>query len=413
MESKSDTKASTPSSGCWETMEELARQGIQNWLQGLLEEEVTEFLGRARYDRRDAAEDGYRNGYGKRRRLTMRSGTVTIRRPRVRGLEQRFESKLLPLFKRRTREVNDLLPELYLHGLALGDFEVALRGLLGEEAPVSPSTVARVKERWEVEAAAWQQRSMAEQEVVYLWVDGVYVKAGLDRDKAALLVAIGGLADGRKVVIALHSGYRESAESWKGLLRDLRDRGMRSPRLVVGDGHLGIWSALTEVYPDADAQRCWNHRMVNVLDQVPKRCQEQAKQKLREVVYAPTQAQAERRKGEFQSWAGGEGLERAARLLDADWERMVSYYRYPQAHWRHLRTTNVVESPFAALRLRTDAAKRFKKVANATAVIWKMLLVAERKFRKLNAPELLQEVNDGAEYRDGVRIDRDQEQAAA
>ena len=306
-----------------------------------------------------------------------------------------------------------MLPELYLHGLALGDFELALRGLFGEGSPLSASTVARVKERWHQEAAAWHERSLADLDVVYLWVDGVYVKAGLEKDKAALLVAIGGLADGRKVLITLRSGYRESTESWKGLLRDARQRGLRCPRVVIGDGDLGIWAARREVYPDADEQRCWNHRIVNVLDQVPKRSHEEAKGKLRKIAYAETLKEAERRRRTFQSWARGEGLQRAAELIEEDWERMVSYYRYPRAHWRHLRTTNVIESPFAALRLRTDAAKRFKKVANATAVIWKMLLVAETKFRKLNAPELLQDVWEGAEYRDGVRVDDHQERDAA
>ena len=260
------TKDSTQSSACWQAMEEMARRHIEQWLQGLLEEEVTQFLGRARYDRRGEGERGYRNGYGKPRRLTTRAGTVTVRRPRMRGLEQRFESALLPLFARRTSAVNDVLPELYLHGQALGDFELALRGLFGDRAPLSASTVARVKERWHQEAAAWHERSLADLEVVYLWVDGVYVKAGLEKDKAALLVAIGGLADGRKVLIALRSGFRESTESWKGMLRDARQRGLRCPRVVIGDGHLGIWAALREVYPDADEQRCWNHRIVNVLD---------------------------------------------------------------------------------------------------------------------------------------------------
>ncbi len=407
------TKDSTQSSACWQAMEEMARRHVQQWLQGLLEDEVTQFLGRARYHRRGEGERGYRNGYGKPRQLTTRAGTVTVRRPRIRGLEQRFESALLPLFVRRTPAVNDVLPELYLHGLALGDFELALRGLFGEEAPLSASTVARVKERWHAEAAAWQERSLADLGLVYLWVDGVYVKAGLEKDKAALLVAIGGLADGRKVLIALRSGYRESTESWKGMLRDARQRGLRCPRVVIGDGHLGIWAALREVYPDADEQRCWNHRIVNVLDQVPKRSQEEAKGKLRKIAYAKTLKEAEERRRSFQSWARSEELQRAAELIEEDWERMVSYYGYPRAHWRHLRTTNVIESPFAALRLRTDAAKRFKKVANATAVIWKMLLVAETKFRKLNGPELLHDVWEGAEYRDGVRVDEHQERDAA
>ncbi len=406
------TKQSTQSSACWQAMEEMARRHVQQWLQGLLEDEVTQFLGRARYRRRDEGERGYRNGYGKPRQLTTRAGTVRVRRPRVRGLQQRFDSALLALCARRTPEVTDVLPQLYLHGLALGDFELALRGLFGEGAPLSASTVARVKDRWHAEAAAWHERSLADLELVYLWVDGVYVKAGLEKDKAALLVAIGGLADGRKVLITLRSGYRESTESWKGMLRDARQRGLRCPRVVIGDGHLGIWAALREVYPDAEEQRCWNHQIVNVLDQVPKRSQEEAKGKLKKIAYAETLKEAEQRRGSFQSWARGQGLQRAAELIAQDWERMVSYYGYPRAHWRHLRTTNVIESPFAALRLRTDAAKRFMKVANATAVIWKMLLVAETKFRKLNAPELLQDVWVGAEYRDGIRIE-DQERDAA
>ena len=331
-------------------MEEMARRHIEQWLQGLLEDEVTEFLGRARYRRREGDERGYRNGYGKPRQLTTRAGTVTVRRPRVRGLEQRFESALLPLFARRTPEVSDVLTELYLHGLALGDFELALRGLFGDRAPLSASTVARLKDRRHSEAAAWHERSLAELELVYLSVDGVYVKAVLERDKAALLAAIGGLADGRKVLISLRSGYRESTETWKRMLRDARQRGLRCPRVVIGDGHLGIWAALREVYPDADEQRCSNHRIVNVLDHVPKRSQEQAKGKLRTIAYAETLKGAEQRRRSFQSWARGQKLQRAAELIAEDWERMVSYYGYPRAHWRHLRTTNVIESPFAALR---------------------------------------------------------------
>ena len=200
------TKDSTQSSVCWQAMEEMARRHIEQWLQGLLEDEVTEFLGRARYCRREEGERGSRNGYGKPRQLTTRAGTVTVRRPRIRGLEQRFESALLPLFARRTPEVNDLLPELYLHGLALGDFELALRGLFGEAAPLSASTVARVKERWHQEAATWHERSLAELQVVYLWVDGVYVKAGLEKEKAALLVAIGGWLTGARCLSRCAAG---------------------------------------------------------------------------------------------------------------------------------------------------------------------------------------------------------------
>ena len=344
--------------------------------------------------------------------MTLGSGTIQVRRPRVRDLEERFESRVLPLFLRRTEAVSELLPELYLHGLAEGDFDLALRGLLGEEAPLSASTVARLKVKWQAELAAWNQRSLAELEVVYLWVDGVYVKAGLEDRKAALLVALAGLSDGRKVLLALQAGARESTESWGRLLRDLQARGLRAPRLVIGDGHLGLWGALRGIYPQAEEQRCWNHRMVNVLDRIGKREQPAARELLRQVAYAPTRSAAERHRRAFQAWCEQRGYPQAGRLLDQDWERMVTFYRFPQAHWSHLRTTNPLESPFAALRLRTVAAKRFKKVENATAVVWKLLLIAERRFRRLNAPELLAEVWQEVQFVDGVRVP-DRPQAAA
>ncbi|WPD18456.1 IS256 family transposase [Thermaerobacter composti] len=400
------TSGNLTSSPTWEGLHEWLRNAIQALIQEALEAEVTELLGRVRYQRRAAvdAPAGYRNGYGKPRKLTTPMGTLTLRRPRVRGLEERFESRILPRFVRRTKEVSELLPELDLHGLAEGDFDLALRGLLGEEAPLSARTVARLKERWQAEWEAWRTRRLDELQVVYLWVDGVYVKAGLERERAALLVAVAGLVDGRKEVVAVVPGYRESVASWSEVLRDLRDRGMNAPRLVIGDGHLGIWGALRNVWPEAEEQRCWNHKVLNVLEQLPRRQQAVAKPMLRAIAYAPTRAEAERKRKAFEAWCHRHGDGKAAETLGRDWERMVTFYRYPKEHWRHLRTTNVVESPFAALRLRTDAAKRFKKVERATAVIWKMLMVAQRRFRRLSAPELLAKVYAGARYEDGIEV---------
>lgn len=399
----------------WKALEMWARSRVQEFVQELLKAEVTELLGREKSERVAAVdgEGGYRNGYGKPRRLTMSCGTITLRRPRVRGVEGRFESRVLPLFKRRTEEVNELLPELYLHGLAAGDFDLALRGLLGEDAPISGSTVARLKEKWEAELAEWNSRRLDDLEVVYLWADGVYVKAGLEKDKAAMLVVLAGLSDGRKVVLALKAGHRESEQSWSALLRDLKERGLNCPRLVVADGHLGIWSGLGQVYPDAAEQRCWNHRILNVLDRIPKRLQGTAKPLLTKIPYAESQAEAVRRKDGFRRWCLANGCEEAAKVLDKDWGRMVSFYSFPKEHWRHLRTSNPVESPFAALRLRTDAAKRFKKVTNATAVIWKLLLVGEKNFRRLNAPALLKEVYLGATYVDGLRKSKREDKSKA
>jgi len=412
---KKTTEPVSESRATWENLERALRSRVQVWLQELLEEEVTELLGRRKSERSqmvDAA-PGYRNGHGKPRHLTLSSGTVTIRRPRVRGLEGRFESRVLPLFLRQTPEVRDLLPELYLHGLAEGDFDLALRGLLGEHAPLSASTIARLKEKWHAEYESWATRPLNDLEVVYLWVDGVYVKAGLEKDKAAVLVVLAGLSDGRKTILTVTSGQRESTESWSAVLRDLKARGLRAPKLVVGDGHLGIWGALRNVFPEVDEQRCWNHRLVNVLDQVPKRERASATLMLRAMAYAETIQEASRLKAKFQQWCGKKGIEKAGRLLDRDWERMVTFYRYPKEHWPHLRTTNPIESPFAALRLRTDAAKRFKKAANATAVIWRMLLIAEKRFRRLRSPHLLQDVYQGVQYVDGIRHELVKQEAAA
>jgi putative transposase len=403
------------STASWETIEAFARNGIQQLLQRVLEEEVDALLGRDRCQRRSAVDPqpGYRNGHGKPRRLTLSNGTIILRRPRLRGLEERFESKLLPRFKRRSKEVGELLPELYLHGLSEGDFDLALRGLLGDGAPLSPTSIARLKERWQAEYEAWCRRPLHNMQVVYLWVDGIYVKAGLEKDKAALLTVIAALPDGRKVVLAVSPGHRESTEAWSAILRDLKERGMPCPKLVVGDGHLGIWGALANVFPESKEQRCWNHRIMNILDRIRKPQQAQARKLLTEIPYAATVEEAERRKRDFQSWCNKRQLKEAAALLDQDWDRMLTFYGFPAEHWQHLRTTNVVESPFATVRLRTTAAKRYKKVANATAVIWKTLLLAERTFRNLNAPELLPAVAKGATYVNGKPVKSEEQPVPA
>ncbi len=399
----------------WEHLEEWLRGQMQGLIQELLEQEVTEFLGRARSIRRSESDNdaGYRNGYAPPRRLTLSSGTIRIRRPRIRDTEERFESRLVPLFVHRTREVADLIPELYLHGLSEGDFDLALRGLLGEEAPISASTVARLKDKWNAELAEWRARPLDNLEVVYMWVDGVYVKAGLEREKAAILVVMAALSDGSKVVVSVVPGYRESTRSWSEVLRDLRDRGLNCPRLVVGDGHLGIWGALRNVWPQAGEQRCWNHKILNVLDKLPKRQRDQGRLLLRNIPYAETRAEAERLRRVFTRWCGDHSYEAAREAIERDWERMVTFYDYPREHWRHLRTTNPVESPFAALRLRTDAARRYKRVDRAIAVIWKMLMVAEKRFRRLQAPELMADVYLGAQYVDGIAVEATAEKVAA
>ena len=399
---KIDIPSST-SSPTWRTLETFIRDQVQTCLQRVLDEEVDDLLGRGRHERRAAEAVGYRNGYGKPRRVALMNGTITVRRPRVRGLDARFESRILPLFQRRTPEVAKLLPALYLHGLSSGDFTLALRGLLGEGAPLSASSVQRLTEDWQRDYAQWRREDLTPLEPVYVWADGIYVKAGLESTKAALLVLIAALADGSKVVLAVESGHRESTESWAEILRDLTARGLRAPACVIGDGALGLWNAVGQVWPQAAEQRGWNHTLRNVVDAVPLKQQADVQAAVQRIAAAESVATAEEERQRFHR-AYRLRFPKACDRLDRDWARMLTYYQFPKEHWRHLRTTNVVESPFAAVRLRTTAAKRFKKVERATAIIWRLLQVAEKRFRKLNAPEQCRDVFRGVRYVDGLEV---------
>jgi len=405
MRERTSTEPIESSPVCYATLEQWARGQIQAQLQQILEEEVSTFLGRARHARRARVSPvdpspGNRNGYGKPRRFTMMNGTVTVRRPRVRDLTDRFESKVLPLFTRRTQEVGEMLPELYLHGLSSGDFELALRGLLGEGAPLSASSIQRLKARFAREYETWTQRDLSELEVVYWWADGLYVKAGIADRKSALLTIVGALTTGEKIVLACESGERESKDSWLTVLRSLRERGLKFPRLTVADGHLGIWAALGEIHSAGGEQRCWNHKLTNVLNALPRKTQPQAAEALKAMPYAETQAECERQRDAFVRLYRKTDPTAVDTLL-RDWDRMVTFYAFPKEHWIHLRTTNVVESPFASVRLRTDASRRYKRVEGAQAIIWKMLRVAEQAWRRLNAPELLPLVASGTPFTDG------------
>ena len=388
----------------YEGLEEFARQKIREHLQDLLEQEVTEWLGREKSERKGNAleQPGYRNGYGKTRRFTMSLGTVEIQRPRVRDLGERFVSKVLPFFKRQTQPVRDLIPELYLHGLASGDFELALRHLLGEGAPLSGSSLQRLKEKWQGEYEQWKSTPIEEKDWAYLWADGIYVKAGIGKEKAALLVVIGVKKDGSKGYLALAAGYRESKESWAEVLRQIKSRGVKNPRLFVGDGNLGLWAGVGEVYPQAQEQLCWNHKMLNVIDAVSKKEQVEVKKHLTTMMYADSRQDALKERKIFEQ--AFRHNPKAVKTVVENWERLTTYYDFPREHWQHLRTSNVVESPFSRVRLRTAASRRFKSQINATCLIWKTLMVAELSFRKLNAPQLVEKVAEGKKYDNGKEI---------
>lgn len=402
VEKHSESESSTV---CYEELEKWIRAKAQDHIQSVLEEEVTAFFGREKNGRRPQidAVTGYRNGFGKPRHLSTSIGTMTVKRPRVRDIEEKFESRVLPLFRRRTKEVGDLLPELYLHGLSTGDFELAMRGLLGDAAPLSASSIARLKARWELEFDAWKKRDLSGLDVVYWWADGLYVKAGIEDRKAALLTIVAALSDGGKVFLAMESGERESKESWLKVLRDLKARGLVFPKCTVADGAIGIWAALGEIHPTGDEQRCWNHKITNVLDDLPKKEQAKAAELLKAMPYCDTKLECEKKRDEFVTRYKRTD-KKAVETLLRDWDRMVTFYRYPKDHWIHLRTTNIVESPFSSVRLRTDASRRYKRVEGARAMIWKLMGVAEKAWRKLNAPELLKDVHAGKRFEDGLAV---------
>ena len=385
-------------------LENFAREKIRIHLQDLLEQEVSEWLGREKSERKvnRLEQPGYRNGYGKPRRFTVSAGTIEIERPRVRDIGERFKSRVLPMFKRQSMQVRALMPELYLHGLASGDFELALRHLLGEGAPLSASSLQRLKEKWQSEYAQWNGQPIKESQWAYLWADGIYVKAGLGKEKAALLVVIGVQRDGSKRFLALEPGYRESKESWAEVLRQLKSRGVKNPRLFVGDGNLGLWAAVTEVYPQASQQLCWNHKMLNVIDAVSHKEQSQARDHLRAMMYAESREQALKERKKFEQ--AFRHNPKAIKTVVDHWDRLTTYYDFPREHWKHLRTSNVVESPFSRVRLRTAASRRFKSQVNATCLIWKTLMIAEMSFRKLDAPQLVDKVARGAKYENGDEV---------
>ena len=403
------------------SLDELAREGARRMIAAALEAEVEEYVA-SFTDEVD--EDGrrlvVRNGHARERGLTVGSGTVRLRAPRVNdkrvdegGERQRFSSRILPAYARRSPKVTDVLPILYLRGLSTGDFGPALRDLLGEDASgLSSSSIQRLTVQWQADHDAFKARSLRFHRYCYLFVDGVHVTVRLgEDDRLCLLVVIGVREDGEKELLAVEDGYRESTDSWAAVLRDLRDRGLNCPKLVTGDGALGAWAALRDVFPDAAEQRCWVHKTANTLDALPKRLQPRAKTLLHEIIEAPTRADAKRAleafRGEFDA-----KYPKAVAKLDKDWKQLTAFYDFPAEHWRHLRTTNPIESAFATVKLRTRVTKGAGSKKAALAMAYKLLDAASERWRRFNGHELITDVLDGATYKDGTRINQENKTTA-
>jgi putative transposase len=390
-------------------LDRLVREGARQMIAAMLEAEVDDFLRRARYQRTGDPR-GYRNGYAPERTIGVGVGAIPIRQPRVSDVPaevapEGFHSQIVPRYQRLSASAQHLLTRLYLEGISTGDFEPVFRGLMGETAPLSPSSIVRLKAEWQAEFAAWKARRLDQERYLYCWVDGIYLAAGQEDEKSALLCVLGLRADGQKELLALGLGYRESAESWAGVLRDLRERGMRAPLLVVGDGALGIWAALDSVWPRCRRQRCWNHRVLNVLDALPKRLWPQVRKDLRAATKAASRAEARRQLEAIAADLRQAGQAAAAETVLRDVDDFLTFYDFPQEHWVHLRTTNPVESIFAGVRLRTDVAKRAPNRENAQYLVFKLVERLSLNWRRITGSTLCQLVLSGRRFADGQLMD--------
>jgi putative transposase len=363
----------------------LARQGALKMLTEALDEEVTAFLDRRRYERAKTEAKGYRNGRRTRQVAVLGAG-LELSVPRVAGVE--YRSNILTPYQRRSPGVDELFRRLYLEGLSSRDFEPALRSLVGESSTLSASSIQRLALQFQRDFEAFGRRDLSRKRYAYVWADGVYLKAGLESEKAAILVLVGVNENGRKELISVMEGYRESYESWREIWRGVKERRLISPLLVIGDGIAGLWKAIEEVYPTAKSQRCWKHKMMNVLDKVPSLKQEEVLDRLRAAYQTDTREKAEQHLAVL-----AEELQnrypRAAQCIREDQEALLRYFDYPPAHWIHLKTTNPIESIFASVRLRTYVLKRFQKAHAAAAFVFKIIERLSQNWQRIDRPELV------------------------
>jgi putative transposase len=401
------------------TLDGLCLDGARAMLERALQIEVAAYL-----ERHQAARDenGHalvtRHGKARARQVTTGTGTMTVEAPRVRdrrvddsGNRHRFTSQILPPYMRRSPKVAEVLPVLYLRGLSTGDFEEALSSLLGPEASagLSSSTITRLLGEWQKDYEGFRKRTFHGRRYAYLFADGIHFRIRLEEDRLCTLVLIGVREDGSKELVAVEDGYRESSESWLSVLRDLQSRGLEAPLLAIGDGALGFWKALREVWPKTAEQRCWVHRTANVLDKLPKRLQPRAKKHLHEIFQAETKEIAQEQVGVFQREYGDRYPKAVASLL-RDEEKLLTYYDFPGAHWQTIRSTNVIESAFATVRLRQRVTKGAGSRARGLAMAHQLLAMAQKRWRRIRSPHLVQELLAGTKFLDGRNVNPDDEE---
>jgi putative transposase len=395
-------------------MTQILREGAQRMLTAAIEAEVQEYVA-TRHALVD--EEGHRqvvrNGYLPQRTIQTGVGPVEVRQPRVHdrraeGEREQFSSKILPPYLRKTKSIEELLPWLYLKGVSSGDFNEALASLLGTECPgLSASTITRLTKIWQDEHAEWSRRSLAGQQYVYIWADGVYSNIRLEDDRVCLLVVMGATPEGKKELIAVMDGYRESEQSWMELLVDLKSRGLEiEPKVAVGDGALGFWQALIKIFPKTRQQRCWVHKTANILDKLPKKSQPHAKEKIHAIWMAETREEAIQAFDAFLETYGAK-YPKACECLKKDRDELLTFYDFPAEHWGHLRTTNPIESTFATIRLRTKKTKGHGSRKAALAMAFKLAQSASRRWRALNGSDKLPDVIQETPFVNGLILTKE------
>ncbi|MEU8710737.1 IS256 family transposase [Streptomyces sp. NPDC048663] len=395
-------------------IDEIVREGARRMPAAALEAEVNAYIAKLA-DQRD--ENGrrlaVRNGYHQPRKFTTAAGVIEVKAPRVNdkrvdeatGERKRFSSAILPPWCRKSPKISEVPPLLYLHGLSSGDFVPALEQFLGSSAGLSPAAITRLTQQWQADHAAFMDRDLAEVDYVYVWADGIHLNVRLEEAKACVLVLIGVRADGSKELVALKDGYRESGESWADLLRDCARRGMRAPALAVGDGALGFWKALAEVFPDTREQRCWVHKTANVLDAIPKSAQPGAKKAIQDIYNAEDRDHAIKAVKTFAQLYGAK-FPKAVKKITDDQEELLAFFDFPAEHWIHLRTTNPIESTFSTVRLRTKVTRGAGSRTAALAMVFKLVESAQQRWRAVNAPHLVALVRAGARFERGKLVER-------
>lgn len=389
-------------------LDELVAEGARRMLMAGLEAEVADYIER---HQQIVDEAGHRlvvrNGRAAERSLVTGAGTLKVQAPRVNDRREGrlFSSYILPRYARRSPKVADVLPVLYLRGLSTGDFAPALCEFFGTDVGLSATSIGRLVESWTVEYEAFTCRDLSESDYVYVWADGVHFRIRLEEDRLSCLVVIGVKADGTKELLACSDGYRESTESWADVLRDLKARGMDAPVVAVGDGALGFWAALGEVFPTTREQRCWVHKIANILAVLPKRLHRTAKTALHEIYEAETRGDANDAIDDFER-TYGDKYPKAVTKLIKDRNVLLTFYDFPAAHWVHLRTTNPIESPFATVKARTRVTKGAGSRRRGLVMAYKLLDAAEDRWRKVNSPELVALVHADIEFKDGIQIER-------